>query len=202
MSSQSGASHRDDGLESSVAGTITPSNNQTSHFRLNDLPPELRLIIHEFVLFSDFEERQAISKEALAHHFYYVSRGMQAEVELTYIKALDNYWYRVNGTADEALRKASSALQATEDHSEAMRRVEEAGNMTQEAWRKGRVVEDQLEAARRTATEEYFCMRKKGDRRLLEVQLQITKIKLAKARREEDDDEDAEAETREASESG
>ncbi|CAK1360976.1 hypothetical protein CB0940_03607 [Cercospora beticola] len=192
MSSQSGASHRDDGLESPVPHPTTPSENRTSHFRLLDLPPELRLIINEFVLFSDFEECAPFSRGSLVHPLYYVSREMQAEVEPTYIKALDNYEDRVRDTVHVALKRMASTCQATVDHSEAMRQAEEAGNMTREDWRKGRVVSRELEAERREAMNEWLLLDKKGARRKLEIELQTTRINLARAREEEDEAEEAE----------
>ncbi|GIZ36800.1 hypothetical protein CKM354_000026700 [Cercospora kikuchii] len=129
MSSQSGASHRDDGLESSVSDAVTPCQ---THFKFLDLPTELRLMISEFVLFSDFEERKAISKEPLAHPLYYVSHEMQAEVESTYIKALYNYSERVRLTVNEATDKLLSLYSTSVKHSKALLESMNAGSMTSE----------------------------------------------------------------------
>ncbi|PPJ49801.1 hypothetical protein CBER1_03303 [Cercospora berteroae] len=117
MASTSQSSKLEGDVESVTVGSvIVGDDRQQDHFNFLGLPPELRLIVYEMALFSDFDERSLPPPKTVAQPLYYVSRGLQAESEWTYIKAIQHYHSSLSDHVCDAFDKASAACQEEMNH--------------------------------------------------------------------------------------
>lgn len=117
MASTSQSSKLEGNIESvTVESATVGGDRQRDHFNFLELPPELRLIVYELAMFSDFDERDFPPPKTVAQPLYYVSRDVQAESEWTYIKAIQRYHSSLSDHVCAAFDKATAACQEEMDH--------------------------------------------------------------------------------------
>ncbi|KAM3423730.1 hypothetical protein BST61_g1141 [Cercospora zeina] len=168
-------------IDSSIAKPVANSDgSQPTHFRYLDLPAELRLLINEFVIFSDYAERPLDTREPLHHPLYYVSRNTQAESEKTYIKALESYRERLDEAHNSAVQKVLSICMAKLDYAQAA--MQTADTLTDEGFEAYLTTIVQMEMQKLEAVEELGHAERMVNARKAQISAALLEINLTRTR--------------------